>query len=323
MTNTPDNAQLRKFITTYFNEEELDTFRFDYFDEVEFANSMTPTERAKTLIAYCRRRDRIPQLLEKLEKERPQPFQTTFGTSPPPQKINASNTAPTDKDRFIHEKTGLEFIRIPAGDFLYGDEELKTIYLPEYWISKTLITQEIYQKFINANPTYQVPYYDSSGAKPYNWDQQKRTYPADKADHPVVLVSWHDAAAFADWARLRLPTEQEWEKAARGTDGRQYPWGNDWRESHCNTVEAGLGKTSFVGKYSPQGDSPYGCVDMSGNVWEWTASYHELGSENWVLRGNSWIGGWRDARMGWGLYSPQFYGEDDIGFRLVAPIFGC
>lgn len=161
MTNTSDNAKLRKFITTYFNEEELDTFRFDYFWEVEFANKMTPTERARTLISYCRRRDILPKLLEELEKERPQQFKNTFSTPQPAAALPTSHVPakPTSKpNSFIHDKTGLEFVRIPAGDFLYGDDELKTVYLPEYWISKTPVTQQIYQKFIIANPTYPIPY---------------------------------------------------------------------------------------------------------------------------------------------------------------------
>ena len=130
MTNTPNNAELRQFIITYFNETELDTFCFDYFWEVEFANSMTPTERAKALISYCRRRNLIPQLLEKLEQERPQSFQSAFATLVQPQKTSPNKTSPASKDSFIHAKTGLEFLRIPAGDFLYGDKNCKPFTCP-------------------------------------------------------------------------------------------------------------------------------------------------------------------------------------------------
>jgi formylglycine-generating enzyme required for sulfatase activity len=93
-----------------------------------------------------------------------------------------------------------------------------------------------------------------------------------------VYVTWHDAMAYCRWlARVtgrayRLPSEAEWEKAARGTDGRIWPWGNKWDSKRCNSREGGPGNTTPVGQYSPQGDSPYGCVDMAGNVWEWTLS---------------------------------------------------
>ena len=156
----------------------------------------------------------------------------------------------------LHEKSGLEFIRIPAGDFIYGEEK-RTIYLPEYWISKTPVTNAHYGRFI-ADTGYDAP---------RHW-QNQTTYPAALADHPVVHVSWSDVVAYCEWADIGLPSEEQWEKAARSTDGRTYPWGNDWRENHCNSREAGIGGTSRVGQFSPQGDSPYGCVDMSGNVWE-------------------------------------------------------
>jgi formylglycine-generating enzyme required for sulfatase activity len=95
---------------------------------------------------------------------------------------------------------------------------------------------------------------------------------------PVVGLSWVDATAFCDWlsTRLgrecRLPTEAEWERAARGLDGRRYPWGNEFVMGRCNCRETGLGETSPVGYFSPDGDTPEGLVDMVGNVWEWTNS---------------------------------------------------
>ena len=96
--------------------------------------------------------------------------------------------------------------------------------------------------------------------------------PDELRDHPVVYVSWRDCVAYAEWAGVRLLTEQEWEKAARGIDGRVYPWGDEFDSARCNTYESGIGATTPVGRYSPGGDSPCGCADMAGNVWEWTAS---------------------------------------------------
>ncbi len=206
-------------------------------------------------------------------------------------------------------------LRIPAGEFLYGEQK-KRIELPEFWIDRAPVTHADYKQFIDANPDHRVPYVDEKWAQPYNWDQRARTYPPDKAAHPVVLVSWHDAVAYAEWAGKRLLTEEEWEKAARGTDGRVYPWGDTFDKEKCNTNESGIGGTTPVGKYSPQGDSPYGCVDMAGNVWEWTASDWSEKSMNKVLRGGSWLYFDLDARAAVRL-------GDDADSRVISFGFRC
>jgi formylglycine-generating enzyme required for sulfatase activity len=111
---------------------------------------------------------------------------------------------------------------------------------------------------------------------PQDWKDEN--YPSEKGDHPAVYISWHDAMAYCQWIsensgkKYRLPTEAEWEKAARGENGWIYPWGNDWDEKKVNSGEGGPGGTTPVGQYSPGGDSPYGLADMAGNVWEWTQS---------------------------------------------------
>jgi len=131
----------------------------------------------------------------------------------------------------------------------------------------------------------------------------------------VVQVSWHDVQAFCDWAGLALPTEEEWEKAARGTDGRVYPWGDDWADGRCNTWEGQVGGTTAVGYYSPQGDSPWGCADMAGNVWEWTATAATAGdAARRVVRGGSWNFDQDFARAAW-------RGNDHPGYRYVG--LGC
>jgi formylglycine-generating enzyme required for sulfatase activity len=212
-----------------------------------------------------------------------------------------------------------ELILIPAGEFLMGSDPKKdkaarddeqsqhTLYLPDYYIAKTPVTQAQYAAFVQATG-HDAPFVDENWAKAYNW--QGQTPPKEKADHPVVLVNWHDAVAYCRWLTettgrtYRLPTEAEWEKAARGPDGRIYPWGNQWDKSRCNTAEGGKGGATPVGTY-PQGASPYGVLDMAGNVLEWCAtkwrkSYpYDVKEDEWtvdyldgtnvrVLRGGSW-----------------------------------
>jgi len=172
---------------------------------------------------------------------------------------------------------GIEWVEIPAGKFLYGKEKKKKYIRKSYLIGKFPVTQEQYQRFIDANPNHNIP---------DDWDENTRRHPPGKANHPVVYVSWHDTAAFCNWAQCKLPTEMEWEKAARGEDGRTYPWGEGRRTGkYCNSEEAGIGDTSPVDEF-PHGVSPYGVWDMSGNVLEWTSSQDEDGK--YVLRGGSW-----------------------------------
>jgi len=205
-------------------------------------------------------------------------------------------------------------ITIPAGEFLMGDGK-RQVYVEAFQIDKYPVTNAQYKRFLDANPDHPVPFVDTDWAGPYNWDGAARSFPPDKAGHPVVLESWHDAVAYARWAGKRLPTEEEWEKAARGTDGREYPWGDREPTPDLCNFGGNVGGTTPVGRYSPQGDSPYGCVDMAGNVWEWTASDYSKDSK--VLRGGSWLLDWNSVRA--------FYRDHDtpgrrsyfVGFRCV------
>jgi formylglycine-generating enzyme required for sulfatase activity len=119
-----------------------------------------------------------------------------------------------------------------------------------------------------------LPYVRAAGRQgPDHWERGEP--PLGKGDHPVVYVSWHDAVAYCEWLSrvtgrpYQLPSEAQWEKAARGTDGRRYPWGNEYSKKKCNARTSGYGGTTPVGTFSPHGDSPFGCADMAGNVAEW------------------------------------------------------
>ncbi len=200
-----------------------------------------------------------------------------------------------------------EMVLVPAGEFLLGsdpkrdkfaendEQPQQRLYLPDYAIARTPVTNAQYAAFVQA----------TGHRAPRHWE--KGSPPPQLADHPVVYVSWHDAVAYCRWLAevtgrpYALPTEAQWEKAARGPDGRIYPWGDEFDKSKCNTSESGIGGTTPVGKYSPQGDSPYGVADMAGNVWEWCSSLYKPypyraddGREEAaagglrVLRGGSW-----------------------------------
>ena len=239
-----------------------------------------------------------------------------------------------------------EMILIPAGEFLMGSDPTKdkdafgdeqpqhTLSLPDYYLAKTPVTQAQYAAFVQA-AGHRVPDVDEGWAKPYNWSGS--TPPRGKENHPVVLVSWHDAVAYCNWLAevtskpYRLPSEAEWEKGARGSDGRIYPWGNQWDAKRCNTSEGGKGGTTPVGAY-PQGASPYDLLDMAGNVWEWTRSVYKKGypyvsgdgredlesGGPRVLRGGSWSAKQYRARCAARYrYSPDSR-RSYLGFRVAA-----
>ncbi len=187
-----------------------------------------------------------------------------------------------------------EMVRVPAGPFKMGydfripdERPMHTVTLPAYWIDRYEVTNARYQKFVDA----------TAHPPPRHW--QGNQPPPGKANHPVVYVSWHDADAYCRWAGRRLPTEEEWEKAARGADGRLFPWGDKFDSAKANTPQAKHGGTMPVGSL-PKGRSPYGLYDMAGNVYEWTDSWYvpypgntrpnpNFGKRLRVVRGGSWI----------------------------------
>lgn len=192
-------------------------------------------------------------------------------TPEPDDSLEIIITWPTDNKEMVFIANGRFVMGANQGDPNHHPEH--HVAVADFYLDRWPVTNAEYKIFIDQTD-YPVPNYEVSWCetKPYNWNPKQRTFPQDKADHPVVLVTWEDAMAYAAWAGKRLPTEAEWERAARGLNGRRYPWGNAFSAGLCNSKEADLGQTSLVGQFSPGGDTPEGMVDMVGNVWEWTNS---------------------------------------------------
>ena len=247
--------------------------------------------------------------------------------------------------------TGADEIERLAGEFelartwvekgFFGREQPQhTVTLPDYLIAKHPVTVGQFRAFFGAGGYGERRYWTAAGwawreaanrRRPAYWDDAAWT--GDER-LPVVGVSWYEAMAYCRWLSLetgrdyRLPAEAEWEKAARGTDGRTFPWGDRFDAQRCNVRAGGLGHTVPVGSYSPRGDSPYGCAEMVGNVSEWTLTrftpypYHAgdgrndpEGDRERVTRGGSWHSPVLRARTSSRGMNDPFFSDNDLGFR--------
>ena len=286
-------------------------------------------------------RARALGIVTETAKSKPTPVKTIQEGSEVESKSEISQVKQQSIIRFapgghvIYTFGEMEFVEVPAGKFMMGsgsqdepsdDEKPQhTVDIPhDYFMARFPVTNAQYATYVNAKGII----HPVSG-----WEK--------KRDHPVANVSWSDAMAYCQWLNdlrrnelpsgvvLRLPTEAEWEKAARGTDGFIYPWGNTFDKNKCNTDEGGKNDTTSVGVYSPQGDSPYGAADMVGNVWEWTHSLFEkypyevddgredeIISGDHVQRGGSFIGTDQFARSA-SRYRGYASFLDFVGFRVV------
>jgi len=198
-------------------------------------------------------------------------------------------------EQAVRSDNGAEMVLVPAGEFWMGSDDGSDdekprhhVDLDAYYIDRYEITNGLYQRFMEA----------TNRAVPRFWSDSH----LNGASQPVVGVSWYDAERYCRWVGKRLATEAEWEKAARGDDGRTYPWGEQWDSSRANSKESQRNKPAPVGSY-PSGVSPYGAHDMAGNVWEWVTDWYakdyyersprrnprgpETGAWK-VLRGGSW-----------------------------------
>ncbi|MGV8119787.1 MAG: SUMF1/EgtB/PvdO family nonheme iron enzyme [Candidatus Xenobiia bacterium LiM19] len=280
-------------------------------------------EKALKLHAH-ERYQTASEMREALERCSPSPSQGGSAAVSPSVPPSAAPPQALKKN----QKDGADMVLVPAGEFLMGslkgkghDEECPQhrIYVDAYYIYMYPVTNRQFEKFTSTTG------YRAEG------DWKKCSKPG-KELHPVVRVTWNDAEAYCNWAGGALPTEAQWEKAARGTDGRRYPWGNFWDASRCASNGA---DTAPVGSF-PSGVSPCGAHDMAGNVWEWCADrfdaqYYKVspaqnpeGPVNGkyrVVRGGSWryldIDSFRCARRG---RCTQVGRGRDGGFRVVLPV---
>lgn len=218
-------------------------------------------------------------------------------------------------------------VLIPAGPFIMGsdtDEPDETprreVDLPAFEIDIFEVTNAQFAVFVEETG-YKT---DAEKSGDMSW---RDFYTEGKDNHPVVKVSWFDAVAYCQWAGKRLPTEAEWEKAARGTDGRIYPWGNEWDPTKANSYEAGIRDTTAVGSFGA-GASPYGVYDMAGNVWEWTADWYLpypgstyrdpfYGERFRITRGGGWFDEAPQLRASNRNSTSPTAANDDLGFRCA------
>ena len=259
-------------------------------------------------------------------------------------------------------------VSVPAGSFLMGTSDQQIDWLAEreemaakwresrrfrreqpqasvavagYCIGRFPVTVGEYRRFVRSGGYERRRYWTEAGwawrasegrLQPEFWDDEQW---AGDDGLPVVGTSWYEAHAYCGWLsdatekRYRLPTEAEWEMAARGTDGRLYPWGDEFEPWRCNTRQSGLGGTVPVGN-PPGGESPYGCAEMAGNASEWTLSKYwpypyegldgrnaaEGGAER-VIRGGSWYKPELRARAAARGHNDPFFSDHDVGFRCA------
>jgi formylglycine-generating enzyme required for sulfatase activity len=290
----------------------------------------------------------LPPEVEKLVRQK---LGTTNEPAPqPPNQLPSEYFLGTMSEReadYSQAHLIPDTVLVPAGPFWMGSSDSDPhakdsekprheSHLLEYHIGRFPVTNVEYKSFLEANPQYRIPFSNEMDDRLYNWDNESRSFPPDKGDHPVVLVSWNDAIAYCSWLsqvtgkQYRLPIEEEWEKAARGSfpSEQRYPWEGDWKPDCSNTCELGLKDTTSIHHFEEKNKSPFGIVDMAGNVWEWTNSWfkpypgslHEskkFGETHRVVRGGSWFHESKLARIScrgrYELTTMRRY----LGFRVV------
>jgi formylglycine-generating enzyme required for sulfatase activity len=259
--------------------------------------------------------------------------------------IDAINIPEQDNSRRVSKIDGMTMIYIPGGEFEMGSVEgredeqpVHTVYLDPYWIDETEVTNKMFAKFLNENGNKSEKgskwFFDNSPYTPISKISGRWQVEEGFEDHPVVEVNWYGAYAYSQWAGRRLPTEAEWEKAARGTNGWKFPWGNHKPDKTLLNFYSKVGMTTPVRSYL-DGASIYGVLDMAGNVWEYVVDWYDpdyyksLQETRWrnpkgpqsgtykVGRGGSWINGIDFVRSTSRISLDPYTADMNIGFRCV------
>jgi formylglycine-generating enzyme required for sulfatase activity len=268
------------------------------------------------------------------------PTTTITTTATPTPTAEITPQAPTAPSQMVY---------VPAGKFLMGSNDdhvlqatewcgcgkdqfvdelyMHEVYVSAFYIDKYEVTNRQFLAFADAAG------YVTDAEKKYEANTWRTAFTPGKEDHPVVWMTWNDASAYCQWAGKRLPTEAEWEKAARGDDARLWPWGNEWDNTRLNMKQGMRGTTTKVGSF-PGGASPYGAMDMGGNTWEWVNDWHSFtyyqngvdrdqdpkgpeGGEDRVLRGGAFNNGMHDVRCANRHRGGQMGYAPDHGFRCA------
>lgn len=277
-------------------------------------------------------------LLQKIEEQeaRRQDYEQRLGRAREEgqELVNSLGDLEKEWDALEARREGLlerankkRLVQIPAGPFTMGsrsedsprnERPVHVVQMSAYYIAPMPVTNQDYREFVNC----------TGHAAPIHWHQD--TFPTGTGRHPVTNVSWHDAQAYAQWVGARLPTEAEWEKAARGNDERLYPWGPRWIDERCNSSNV-YSMLLPVDEF-PAGRSPYGLWDMAGNAYEWCQDYYdeeyyhhtpssdpegpEGGSER-VIRGGFYGETRAGVRTTHRAAAAENFTRETIGFRIA------
>lgn len=251
-------------------------------------------------------------------------------TAATPRELASASPSPRPGAKRLHQPDGTLLVHVPSGEYPMGAEDINDwtrpvhrVQLAPFWIARHPVTNEQYARFLAAHAACEAPEF---------WQDERFNAP----EQPVVGVSWEDAEAYGRWVGLALPSEAQWEAAARGAEGRTYPWGDEPPEPRHANFGGRLGATSPVDAH-PDGAGPFGTLDQAGNVWEWCADSWSLtayrqrdeGARNpvtrgdtsmRVLRGGSWVNPGRDLRAAYRDRATARLRFNTQGFRCVLPV---